>query len=358
METVRYVVDALAPDLPIIALLGHAIEKGDLVAFPTETVYGLGADATNADAVDQIFYAKGRPSTDPLIVHLADPSDIPEITGKKWSELPDAVCILAEQFWPGPLTLILPRGELIPPNVSASLATIGVRIPQHPTAQALIKASKRPIAAPSANRFGHTSPTTAQHVVDDLDGRIPWILDGGPCHVGVESTILDLFQYPPLLLRPGGIPVESIEEALGQKIQIRQKYKQDEEIAAPAPGMLLTHYAPRASLIVFAGETNEHVWQKVIHSIEVYANQDKKIGALVPIEYQLPAQSAGAYAVASLGSMVDNAAIARTLFAGLRMLDTQNVSLIISGVVNHGGLGLAVYDRLFRAASGQIFHVE
>ncbi|HKD75949.1 MAG TPA: L-threonylcarbamoyladenylate synthase, partial [Ktedonobacterales bacterium] len=213
--TTIYSVDPAHPDRAIIAQLGERLRAGELVAFPTETVYGLGADATNADAVRRIFAAKGRPNTDPLIVHIASPDALPAVTSLALDELPPLAQTLARHFWPGPLTLIVPRGPNIPDEVTAGLDTVGVRFPSHPAAQALIAAAGVPVAAPSANRFGHVSPTRAEHVLADLNTRIPWILDAGPCPVGVESTILDVTQSPPLLLRPGGTPVEAIEVAVG-----------------------------------------------------------------------------------------------------------------------------------------------
>ena len=210
MRTVMIAMDPAQPDATLLAHLGTRLRVGELVAFPTETVYGLGADATNARAVRTIFAAKGRPATDPLIVHIAEAEAVSQVTGHDLADLSPLVRLLADRFWPGPLTLILPRGPRIPDEVTAGLATVGVRVPEHSLARALIAAARVPIAAPSANRFGHTSPTTAQHVLADLARRIPWILDGGPCPIGVESTILDVTQPQPVLLRPGGVPIEAI----------------------------------------------------------------------------------------------------------------------------------------------------
>jgi L-threonylcarbamoyladenylate synthase len=273
-------VDRIAPDEAVMAWLGAALRAGALVAFPTETVYGLGADATNPAAVAGIFAAKGRPSSDPLIVHIADFDQLPTVTGRALDALPPAVAILAARFWPGPLTLVLPRGPAIPAAVTAGLATVGVRLPAHPVARALIRAAGVPVAAPSANRFGHTSPTTAQHVFTDLGDRIPWIIDGGPCPVGVESTILDVTQTPPRVLRPGGISVEALGEALGGPVAFQERTAVAD--AAQAPGMLLSHYAPRARLLVFDSEDVAATWARALAEARHLAAQGRRVGALTP----------------------------------------------------------------------------
>src|SRR5258708_2132264 len=193
-----------------IARAAQILREGGLVAFPTETVYGLGADATNPAAVESIFAAKDRPHSDPLIVHIADSDGLWQVA----AEAPPAAQALAARFWPGPLTLVLPRAAGIPASVAAGGATVGVRVPRHPVALALLRAVGVPVAAPSANRFMHTSPTTAAHVLADLDGRIDCVLDGGPCEVGVESTVLDLTSDPPRVLRPGGVTLEALREGL------------------------------------------------------------------------------------------------------------------------------------------------
>jgi len=342
----------------ILHIAGEALRHGDLVAFPTETVYGLGAIATDADAVARIFIAKGRPTTDPLIVHLADIANIAEVTGREWSALSPMAYRLAQQFWPGPLTLILPRGPQIPALVSAGLNTIGVRVPSLAIAQALIRATGSPIAAPSANRFGHTSPTIAQHVFDDLHGRIPYIIDGGATTVGVESTIVDVTNDIPRLLRPGGISVEALEEYLGQPLQ-RQTFQQS-ALSSPqiAPGSLLLHYAPSTELTVYAGHTASVVWQQVIAEVITQVHAGKNVGVLVPDEIIVAVVTAGAQVTASLGSQDDSAATAQHLFAGLRFLEEAGVDIIISGVTAWDGLGLAVQDRLWRATAGQMHFLE
>src|SRR5512133_768452 len=236
------------PNPNAIAEAAETIRNGGLVAFPTETVYGLGANALDVDAVGRIFTAKGRPAADPLIVHL---SGLDQITRVVRSVSPEAQK-LAETFWPGPLTLILPKRPAVPDLVTSELDTVAVRVPNHPVALALIQAAGVPIAAPSANRFGHTSPTTAKHVLHDLDGRIDIILDGGSASIGVESTVLDLSTTPPRILRPGGVTREMLESVIGPVTVLGQRKKP--ELGLPSPGLLEKHYAPHAEMILFSGD--------------------------------------------------------------------------------------------------------
>ena len=229
------------------AQAAELLRAGRLVAFPTETVYGLGADATNPEAVEAIFAAKGRPHSDPLIVHIPGASELATVA----SAIPPLALQLAEQFWPGPLTLILPRGLAISPAVSAGGDTVGVRVPRHPVALELLRATGVPVAAPSANRFMHTSPTTAAHVLADLDGRIDCLLDAGPCEVGVESTVLDLTSQPPRVLRPGGVTLEALRELVPDVQGPPSSAANPSDAPALAPGQMERHYAPSAHLVVF-----------------------------------------------------------------------------------------------------------
>ncbi len=346
-------VDPAAPDPDGMARMGAAIRAGEVVAFPTETVYGLGADATNPDAVARIFAAKGRPSSDPLIVHIAGIEQLPQVTGYAPADLPPATRVLAERFWPGPLTLVLPRGPAIPAAVTAGLATVGVRMPAHPVARALIAAAGVPIAAPSANQFGHTSPTTAQHVFADLGSRIPWIIDGGACPVGVESTIVDVMQSPPRVLRPGGVALEDLAAALGGPVAFQERAAVRDGVSQ-APGMLLSHYAPRARLLVFDDPDIPATWQRAIAEVQARSAQGMRVGALAPDALAAAFTAAGASAVAVLGALDDPRTVAQQLFAALRRLDDAGVALIISGSFTAAGLGLAVRDRLWRAAGGVV----
>src|SRR6266852_9466233 len=232
-------IDAVHPEMAIIERAAALIRAGEVVVFPTETVYGLGADALQTQAVERIFAAKGRPFSDPLIVHIAGERALRDLV----STIPAQVEQLIETFWPGPLTLILPRSPLVPTLVTAGLDTVAVRMPRHPVALALIRAAGTPIAAPSANRFMHVSPTTAQHALADLHGRVPLILDGGPCEVGVESTVLDLCSTVPTILRPGGVSLEALRAVLPDvQLPSRRLHEDAHSVVAAqkSPGRLLT----------------------------------------------------------------------------------------------------------------------
>lgn len=345
---------------------GQVIRAGGLVAFPTETVYGLGADATSAEAVAKIFAAKQRALNDPLIVHCAPPADIvmtageaehlgnrapivlhallhDEIIGTLTNAQRRRANAMIGSFWPGPLTLVLPRGARIPQNVTAGLDTVAVRMPAHPAALALIRCSGVPIAAPSANRFGHVSPTLAQHVLDDLDGLIDVVLDGGPTRIGVESTVLDLTADEPVILRPGGLAREEIESALGHlSSRDAEPGMTSDDDAQPAPGMLTKHYAPRARLEVGSDMAN------LMRLFTDYAAQGQHPGLLLTTSQQ--ATFAGCAPQFVLGA--DIGAVARNLYAGMRALDSDGVDVILISAVDRAGIGEAVADRLRRASSG------
>jgi L-threonylcarbamoyladenylate synthase len=302
------------------------IKKGGIVAFPTETVYGLGADAFNPLAVARIFEVKRRPYFDPLIVHVANPSDVEELV----KEIPSNAKKLIERLWPGPLTVVLLREEDVPDIVSAGLSTVAIRMPNHPMALGLIKESKCPIAAPSANPFGYLSPTTAEHVREQLGSQVDLILDGGPCPVGVESTILSLLEERPRLLRPGGVSLEEIESIIG-KVEINPI-----EDRPSAPGMLPKHYAPRTPIVLD--------WNK--KDIDLY--EDKNIGLLV---LQEPKNNLKFHSVEVLSTKGDLREAAANLFAAIRRLDAMNLDLIIAEPIPEIGLGRAIMDRLRRATS-------
>src|SRR5438270_9972710 len=254
IDTEVLVVDPIHPEIARIERAAALIRSGEVVVFPTETVYGLGADALQPRAVERIFVAKGRPLSDPLIVHIADERALEELV----ADIPVQVHQLVRTFWPGPLTLILPRRSLVPALVTAGLNTVAIRMPRHPVALALISAAGTPVAAPSANRFMHISPTTAQHALADLNGRVPLILDSGPCEVGIESTVLDLCSTVPTILRPGGVSLEALrsvlpEVRLSTRHNVACENAQREAVAQKAPGQLLTHYAPAIPLLLFEG---------------------------------------------------------------------------------------------------------
>jgi L-threonylcarbamoyladenylate synthase len=349
METQVLVVRPTDPEPELIAQAAAVIRRGGLVAFPTETVYGLGADALSADAVARIFAAKGRPPHDPIIVHVADPAALTRVA----REVPEVARRLAERFWPGPLTLVLPRAEAVPPIVTAGRDTVAVRCPDHPVALALIRAAATPIAAPSANRFGHTSPTTAQHVLDDLGGRIDLVLDAGPTPIGVESTVLDLTRDVPTILRPGGLPREALEEVLGP-VAVLERAPASEE-GLPSPGLLPRHYAPRAGLHLFTGPP-EAVLGAMRREAEAQVAAGRRVGLLVANE------DAAAFAdldlvVEAVGPAGDLEVVARRLFGALRALDARRVEVILARDFGARGLGLAIRDRLRRAAD-RVVEVE
>ncbi len=328
--------------LPTPAAIGDAgrlLRAGRLVAFPTETVYGLGANALSATAVQRIFRAKGRPRSDPLIVHLASAEDLPRVA----RSTPAAARHLAAAHWPGPLTLVLPRAEAVPAIVSAGRETIAVRVPAHPVALALLAAAGRPIAAPSANRHGHVSPTRAIHVAEDLGDGVDLILDGGPTELGIESTVLDLTADPPEILRPGGVTFEMLRLSLPNVVQ-RALAFQD----ARSPGTAMRHYAPRARVLLFSDGVEG--WARALATARDLVGRSESIAVLGPARL-IDAAPRGAVAL-SWGS--DDAEIARSLFALLRQADSEGVGSIVAVLPPSGGLRDAVRDRLTRAANGQV----
>ncbi|NJE53631.1 L-threonylcarbamoyladenylate synthase [Thermococcus sp. 21S9] len=318
-----------------IKVAGRLIIEGKLVAFPTETVYGLGADALNENAVRRIFEAKGRPADNPLIVHIADFNDLKKLA----REIPEEAKLLAERFWPGPLTMVLPKREEVPLVTTGGLDTVAVRMPAHPIALALIRASK-PISAPSANISGKPSPTLAEHVVDDFYGRIEAIIDGGPTWVGVESTVIDLSSERPTLLRPGGLPLEEIEKVIGP-VEIHPAVKGKAVDLARAPGMKYRHYSPNAPVIVVEGP-REKVREKIEELVAEYRSKGYRVGVMATEEFE-------ADEFFHLGKTLED--VARNLFRALRELDRRGVDVIIAEGVEERRLGLAVMNRL-RKASG------
>ncbi len=321
-----------------IAQAAAIIRRGGLVAFPTETVYGLGANALDADAVAGIFTAKERPSHDPLIVHLSGLDQLPRVA----RAVSPVAQTLAEAFWPGPLTLVLPKQPAVPVLVTSGLDTVAVRVPDHPVAQALLQAAGVPIAAPSANRFGHTSPTTAQHVWHDLHDRIDAILDGGPTPIGVESTVLDVSSTPPRILRPGGVTAEMLAAVIGPVVLPRD-FVGDQGL--PSPGLLETHYAPRADLIFCLGPDAA---EALAAELSAAQTAGRRVGVLAMDEDANKLTQAGAV-VYPLGA--DLSSVARRLYAGMRWLDEQGVDVILCRDSGASGLGLAIRDRLTRAAA-------
>jgi L-threonylcarbamoyladenylate synthase len=350
-KTLVLKVDSQKPEKEKIRIAANFIKKGGLVAFPTETVYGLGADALKPKAVLALFEAKKRPLDNPPIVHVGSSQDVYRLA----KTVPFEAEELMRKFWPGPLTLIFKRSEIVPDVTVAGLETIAIRMPRHDVALALIRESNRPIAAPSANLAGKPSPTTAKHVWDDLNGRIDAILDAGPTNIGVESTVLDLTVDPPQILRPGGTPCEALKEVLGN-VKLHPIVIAERELTverARSPGMKHKHYAPKADVVVVEGEVSA-VIEKVKKLAKSYRLKGAKVGVLATDE------TLGCYeadAVKSLGSRSDLAVIAKNLFRLLREFDVESVDIIIAEGVPTEGLGLAVMNRLRKASGYKIFRV-
>jgi L-threonylcarbamoyladenylate synthase len=306
----------------------EVLRRGGVVAFPTETVYGLGADAQNDAAVGRIFKLKGRPETHPLIVHLADAALLPE-----WArEIPDLAWTLAERFWPGPLTLILKRTPRVPNAVTGGLGTVGLRVPAHPAALALLRSFGGGIAAPSANRFGRVSATTAAHVVHEFGGTVDFVLDGGPCRVGIESTIVDLSSGAAAILRPGGVTREELEAAIRAEVPVRAGG------AVRSPGQLASHYAPHAEVVLVAAE-------ELADRAKQALAKGQKVAVLAgPLSGAAPP---GVLTLAVPGRPAD---FARMLYTALREADAQDVDVVLASPPPEDGLGLAIADRLKKAA--------
>ena len=326
----------------------QVIRDGGLVGMPTETVYGLGANALDPKAVLSIFEAKGRPADNPLIVHVSSMEEVAPLV----REIPRAAKKLMEAFWPGPMTLILPKADCIPTAVSAGLDTVGVRLPASDAARALIAASGCPIAAPSGNRSGRPSPTTAQHMLEDMDGRIPLILDGGACEVGVESSVIDATGETPIILRPGGVTPEMVQEVLG-------RVSVDEHVMSPlaegeavrSPGMKYKHYAPEARTVIFEGKA-----EQVVAAICARYDEAQAAGERVAI-LGFDEHDFGARACISLGRASCPQEAAARLFGALRELDERGDTLALCEAVDMAGIGLAVMNRMGRAAAFDIEHV-
>ena len=317
------------------------LQAGEIVAIPTETVYGIAASAFNGAAVKKIFEAKGRPQDNPLIVHI----DRTEMLEGLVACVPEGAKALAEAFWPGPLTIIMPRGPKVADEVCAGLDTVAIRMPGHPVARAVIAASGLPLAAPSANRSGGPSPTIAEDVMADMDGRLPLILDGGACGVGVESTVITLAGEQPMLLRPGFVTKEQLEQVLGCEVQLAGAvlHKLKEGETARSPGMKYKHYAPKAHVTILRGDFEAYRKCVCDHAGPgVWALCFDGEGERLPVPF------------ISYGAKEDDAAQARELFSALRRLDEKGAETVYARCPHVGGVGLAVYNRLVRAAAFEV----
>ncbi len=332
-----------------VAEAAELLRAGELVAFPTETVYGLGGDALDAGASAKIYAAKGRPSDNPLIVHICDLSALEELA----EDVPDEAYALAERFWPGPMTMILKKSACVPAATTGGLATIAIRMPSDPIAAMLLKVSGIYIAAPSANASGRPSTTRAEHVMEDLNGRIPLILDGGAVEIGIESTIVDLTGEVPLVLRPGYITIEELREVLptveyDPAVLRRQK---DDTVVAKAPGMKYRHYAPKGQLLIYEG-SQEAVVRRVLEEATRCREDGYKVAILASDETK---DSYPGFEVRSVGGRHEEAHIAAALFDTLRAFDHMGADFIFGECFSEEGIGLAIMNRLIKAAG---YHVE
>ncbi|MDL2205587.1 threonylcarbamoyl-AMP synthase [Eubacteriales bacterium OttesenSCG-928-N13] len=325
---------------------GKLIRSGQLVAFPTETVYGLGANALLPEAVERIFEAKGRPSDNPLIVHIHAVSQVQQLTSGAMNDMQRQ---LADAYWPGPLTMVMDKAESVPDEVTAGLQTVGIRMPDHPVARALIRVAGVPIAAPSANLSGRPSPTTAAHVKQDLDGRVPLILDGGACEVGLESTVLDVTRFPPRVLRPGGITPEMIARVVGEvEVDPRVLTPLGEHEQPSSPGMKHRHYAPIGQLTLVTGAVRPMA--RRIRDLYDQAEDEGQHACILALDSHRPLY--GGRSVHTMGRDAQHAA--QSLFGALRQMDEQQVDVILAEGFQADGLGLALMNRLLRAASFRI----
>lgn len=342
METIIKKVDKNQIDNDIIEEAGAVLKQGGLVAFPTETVYGLGADALKEEAARKTYEAKGRPSDNPLIVHIADYEDLKKVA----VNIPPETDALAAHFWPGPLTMIFEKSEIVPYGTTGGLDTVAVRMPSDPVAAALIRAAGGFVSAPSANTSGRPSPTTAEHVKVDLAGKIDMIIDSGSVDIGLESTILDMTVTPPMILRPGAITADMFEEVIGP-VSVDETILGTESKKAPkAPGMKYRHYAPKAKLMIVEGDLKEEIF--AIRQLAYSAHREGKDVGVIATGETLPFYNYGI--IKNIGTRENEKTIARNLYRILREFDEEDVDVIYSESFAMQGIGKAIMNRLEKAA--------
>ncbi|NLP45855.1 MAG: threonylcarbamoyl-AMP synthase [Epulopiscium sp.] len=353
IETIVKKIDKQCIDKNVIQQAGDILASGGIVAFPTETVYGLGANALDSKAIQKIFQAKGRPSDNPLIVHISKQEDLFPLV----SEVPTVAIPLMKHFWPGPLTLIFPKSSLIPKEITGGLSTVGIRYPIHPIARAIIQAAKVPIAAPSANLSGKPSPTKAEHVIHDLDGRVNMIVDGGNSIVGLESTVLDITGKTPMILRPGGITKDMLESVIGP-VLLDPTLDDGREIkkgtVPKAPGMKYKHYAPKAQIEIMVGEI-ETVVKNIQKRIQENKNH-KKIGIMATDQTKNKYKDSD-IVVISVGDRNKPETIASHLFDVLRQFDDMDMDIIYAEGIPEVQMGMAIMNRLVKASGYHVNHV-
>ena len=349
MNTVIYQIKDTIEDAKSLTEAGRIIREGGLVAFPTETVYGLGGDALNPASSRKIYAAKGRPSDNPLIVHIANTEDLEPIT----ADIPEAGRKLADAFWPGPLTMIFRKSEKVPKETTGGLDTVAVRMPSDPVALAFIREAGGYVAAPSANLSGKPSPTSAKYVIQDMDGRIEMILDGGDVEIGLESTIVDLTEETPTILRPGYVTKAMLEQVLGTVDADRTMMEKDTGVAPKAPGMKYRHYAPKGDLVIVEGDS-ACVVDYINEQTGLLEKQGEKVAVIGTEETKMLYH---AEIVKSVGSRNREETIAHTLYRVLREFDDMDVTRIFSESFDTTGMGQAIMNRLLKAAGHKVIHL-
>ncbi|MBU5436743.1 threonylcarbamoyl-AMP synthase [Tissierella sp. MSJ-40] len=330
----------------LILKAANIIEEGKLVAFPTETVYGLGANGLDEEAVRKIFLAKGRPQDNPLILHVYSIDQVKELV----EYIPNIAVKCMEKFWPGPLTILFKKSQLVPDIITAGLDTVAIRMPNHLIALELIELSGVPIAAPSANLSGKPSPTLASHVIEDLMGKIDMIIDGGSTGVGLESTVLDLSGDIPMILRPGGVTLEDLKEVIPHITQDITIIKEDENIIPKSPGQKYRHYAPRAEMFLFSGCV-DNIVEKINEYANKYEDEGKKVGIMATEETKSFYKSG---IVKVVGSRENKETIAHNLFNTIRLFDEENVDIILAEGIDLSNIGTAIMNRMMKAAGGKV----
>lgn len=349
IETKILKIDRYNPEKEKINMAAEIIKQGGTVAFPTETVYGLGANALNEEAIAKIFTAKGRPQDNPLIVHIAD---IEQLYGLVES-VPERALDLMDRFWPGPLTIIFNRSSKVPDRITGGLSTVAIRMPQHKIALELIKAAALPIAAPSANTSGRPSPTDSCHVIEDLMGKIDMIIDGGSTGIGVESTVLDISSEIPVILRPGGVTKEDLL-TIFPRVEFDPALEQNSEILIPkSPGQKYRHYSPKAKMIIVKGELKDTT-DEINKLAEKYTKDGMRVGIMATEQTK---ESYNADNVLVVGDRERLITISMNLFKTLREFDKLNVDIILAEAINEDGLGKAIMNRMRKAAGGNVIRL-
>lgn len=349
MNTITVKVEKENIDEKDLVYAGDIIKSGGVVAFPTETVYGLGANGLDARAVEKIFKAKGRPADNPLILHVYSLRQVEDLV----EDISDVATACMNRFWPGPLTILFKRSKLVPDIVTAGLETVAIRMPDNQIALQLIKRANTPIAAPSANLSGRPSPTSFGHVKEDMMGKIDMIIDGGATGIGLESTVLDLSGDNPMILRPGGVTIEELRDLIPDIVFDRSIIDDDKAVVPRSPGQKYRHYAPKSEMVLFSGDLDKVVTE-IKKRCESYILEGKKVGIMSTDETKKLYEKG---LVISLGSRSDIDTIARNLFHTLRRFDEEEVDIILSESMEASNLGSAIMNRLKKAASGNIIEL-